>query len=77
MSSIKLVIDVGVQFIPVVGKILDIGLGKSAHLLSVLLRLTRHTNTNSISQIWLQQPHRWLRICIPKKKTPRAHSHGG
>lgn len=31
MSSVKLVLDVGVQFIPGVGRVLDAGLGTCRH----------------------------------------------
>ena len=78
MSSLKFVLGIGAQFIPVVGKALDAGLGMSYctgpwWLVSPLDNWPPDKET----QIWLQLPLKWLPIYILRKKILRVRFRGG
>jgi hypothetical protein len=72
MQSLKLVLDVGLQFIPGVGKILDAGLGMWSTEFGISGRLLTY-----FTQTWLRPQHKWPPIFTPKKKILKALSAGG
>ena len=79
MSSIKLVLDIGLEFIPGAGKVLSAGLGKQ-HFRRVMnisyfgYKILGHLHKK---QIWLQLLRRWLHTSILKKKTQKGRFLGG